>query len=165
MANKPKKSKQQIPVVFQRMQEQVTAMLAVLHNKIGLEYAIYSEEHGINIATKGMTAGKPAKRTRKQTVAWGAYAAIYKPLIEELPHDGYATIPVSGYNVQHMQSAVSAYCSAKWGNGTYTCMASKDKRSLELWRFPEGVDSTILKGTSEAQLAALVDDETQDHLL
>ena len=182
MANKPKKSKQQIPVVFQRMQEQVTAMLAVLHNKIGLEYAIYSEEHGINIATKGMTAGKPAKRVRIQTVAWGAYAAIYKPLIEDLQPDGYATIPINGYELQNVQSAVSAYCSAKWGNGTYTCMASKDKRSLELWRFPEGVDSTILKGTTDAQLAALnvdaapkiptavrfgpyVDDEPQDHLL
>jgi hypothetical protein len=82
MANTPKKSKQQVPVVFQRMQEQVTAMLAVLHNKIGLEYAIYNEALGINIATDGMKKGKPAKRTRKQTVAFGAYAAVYKPLIE-----------------------------------------------------------------------------------
>jgi hypothetical protein len=182
MANTPKKSKQQIPVVFQRMQEQVTAMLAVLHNKIGLEYAIYNEEHGINVATKGMTAGKPAKRTRKQTVAFGAYAAIYKPLIQNLQPDGYATIPVSGYNVQHMQSAISAWCSSNWGNGSYTCMASKDKRSLELWRFPEGVNASILKGTPDAEIAALnveaapriprtvrfgpyVDDEPQDHLL
>lgn len=183
MANKPTKSKQQIPVVFQRMQEQVTAMLAVLHNKIGLEYALYSEEHGINIATKGMTAGKPAKRTRKQTVPFGTYAAIYKPLLANLQPDGYATIPTNGYNLQHMQSAISAYCSDKWGNGSYTCMASKDRRSLELWRFPEGVNASILKGTTEAQLAALnvddapelpkatvrfgpyVDDETRDHLL
>jgi hypothetical protein len=146
MANTPKKSKQQVPVVFQRMQEQVTAMLAVLHNKIGLEYAIYNEELGINIATAGMKKGKPAKRTRKQTVAFGAYAAVYKPLIETLEKDGYATIPVGGFNVQHMQSAVSAYCSSKWGNGTYTCSAAKDKQSLELWRFPDGFDSSMLKG-------------------
>jgi len=146
MANTPKKSKQQIPVVFQRMQDQVNALLNVLHNKIGLEYALHSEEHGINIATKGMTAGKPAKRTRKQTVAFGAYAAVYKPLIETLEKDGYATIPVGGFNVQHMQSAVSAYCSSKWGNGTYTCSAAKDKQSLELWRFPEGFDGSMLKG-------------------
>jgi len=159
MANTPKKSKHQVPVVFQRMQEQVIAMLSVLNSKIGLEYAIYSEEHDINVATKGMVAGKPAKRTRRQTVPFGAYAAIYKPLIQNLPHDGYATIPVNGFNVHHMQSAISAWCSANWGNGSYTCMASKDKRSLELWRFPEGVDASILKGTPDAQLAAFTTDD------
>lgn len=165
MANKPTKTKQQIPVVFQRMQEQVTAMLAVLHNKIGLEYALYSEEHGIDIRTKNIGGSAPVKRKRIQTVPFGTYAAIYKPLIENLQPDGYATIPTNGYSLQHMQSAISAYCSDKWGNGSYTCMASKDRRSLELWRFPEGVNASILKGTSEAQLAAFVDDETRDHLL
>lgn len=165
MANKPTKTKQQIPVVFQRMQEQVTAMLAVLHNKIGLEYALYSEEHGIDIRTKNIGGSAPVKRKRIQTVPFGAYAAIYKPLIENLQPDGYATIPTNGYNLQHMQSAISAWCGQNWGNGSYTCMASKDRRSLELWRFPEGVNASILKGTSEAQLAAFVDDETRDHLL
>jgi hypothetical protein len=148
MANTPKKSKQQVPVVFQRMQEQVTAMLAVLHNKIGLEYAIYNEALGINITTDGMKKGKPVKRTRKQTVAFGAYAAVYKPLVETLEKDGYATIPVGAFNVQHMQSAVSAYCSSKWGNGTYTCSAAKDKQSLELWRFPDGFDGSMLKSAA-----------------
>jgi len=160
MANTPKKSKQQVPVVFQRMQEQVITLLGMLHSKIGLEYAIYNEALGINIATSGMQKGKPAKRTRKQTVAFGAYAAVYKPLIETLEKDGYATIPVGGFNVQHMQSAVSAYCSAKWGNGTYTCSASKDKQSLELWRFPDGFESSMLKS-----MAAIVDDESHSHML
>ena len=148
MANTPKKSKQQVPVVFQRMQEQVITLLGMLHSKIGLEYAIYNEAMGINIATEGMKKGKPAKRTRKQTVPFGAYAAVYKPLIETLEKDGYASIPVGGFNIQHMQSAISAWCSSNWGNGTYTCSATKDKQTLELWRFPDGFDGSMLKSAA-----------------
>jgi len=146
MANKPTK---EVPAVFQRMHDQVTAMLAVLHNKIGLEYALYSEDHGINIATKGMVAGKPAKRKRIQTVPFGAYASVYKPLIENLQPDGYARIPVGKFKIVNVQSAVSAWCSQNWGNGTYTCLTSKDKSHVELWRYPTDVDASLinLRGT------------------
>lgn len=153
MANKPKKSAQQIPVVFQRMHEQAAAILAVLHNKIGLEYALHSEEYGIDIRTKGIgvdKSSKTGKRTRKQIVPFGAYANTYKPLLTGLEKDGYARIPINGMNPSGMQSAISAWCSQNWGNGSYTCLRSKDGLFLEVWRFPDGVDSSLLKGAMPA---------------
>jgi len=47
---------------------------------------------------------------------------------------------------------VSSRAAMIWGAGTYTCLQSKDKKSVELWRLPVGVDKSSLVDTHPTHL-------------
>ena len=140
-----------VPEVFARMFKQTMTMLDVLNKKCGLEYSVYSAQLEVNEATEGM-ARKVIKKTKKResNAPHGAMALVYKPVLQNMLPDAYASIPVGTFNPLSVQSAVSARASTMWGTKSYSCVVTKDKKHVEIWRFPDDIDTSLLslKGLS-----------------
>jgi hypothetical protein len=66
------------------------------------------------------------------------------PLMDSLAYDELVTIPVGTFDVASLQSSIASRASLMWGAGTYTALRTKDKKAIELWRLPEGMDKETL---------------------
>lgn len=162
MAKKPPKAAP-VPEIFTRMFQQAMATLAVLNKKCGLEYALYSDQLAVDMATEGM-ARKSVKKAKKRTntAPFGAMAMLYKPTLEKMEPDAYASIPIGTFNPLSLQSAVSARASTMWGNKSYSCVVTKDKKHVEIWRYPADIDTSLLSLNGlrrNTETVATADDE------
>ena len=142
MAKKPTKAAE-IPAVFERMQQQVLALLDVLHKRYGLEYALQSEALGLN-KTTGRIKLSTRKIRKSGDAPYGAMALIYKPVLAEMSPDDFGRIPVGAFNAVTLMSAASARASTMWGTKSYSCALSKDRKWIEFWRFPDGIDHSLI---------------------
>jgi len=160
MAKKPTKAVE-IPAVFERMQQQVLALLDVLHKRYGLEYALQSEALGLNKTTGKIKLN--TKKTRKVgDVPYGSMALVYKPVLAEMAPDGFALIPVGSFNPITLMSAASARASTMWGNKSYSCALSKDRKWIEFWRFPNGVDHSLIAMQGNRRIARTIEVTADD---
>lgn len=160
MAKKPTKAAE-IPAVFERMQQQVLALLDVLHKRYGLEYALQSEALGLNKTTGKIKLN--TKKTRKVgDTPYGSMALVYKPVLAEMEPDAFALIPVGTFNPITLMSAASARASTMWGNKSYSCALSKDRKWIEFWRFPKGVDHSLIAMQGNRRIARTVEVTADD---
>jgi hypothetical protein len=56
--------------------------------------------------------------------------------MENMEPDDLVQIPVGAFEAGRLQSSVAARATSRWGKGTYTCVVSRDKQFVELWRLP-----------------------------
>jgi hypothetical protein len=64
--------------------------------------------------------------------------------MDNLAYDELVTIPLNGFDIGSLQSSISSRASILWGAGTYTALRTKDKKAIELWRLPQGMDKATL---------------------
>jgi hypothetical protein len=163
MANKPKTPAiDAMPVTYLNMLERALYTLKLLHAKCGIDYAVLSEKYGITEATIDLT--KPAvkpKRTRVQShLPYGTLTNYYMPFIENMQPDDLVQIPVGEFDWVALQSSITARGGQMWGKGRVTCVTSKDRTVLEVWRLPDGVEKSglLMPHSSAGRDAASVDD-------
>jgi hypothetical protein len=76
--------------------------------------------------------------------------------------DELTQIPVLDFDIESLQASVISKAGSMWGRGTVTCVQSKDKTMLEVWRLPEGMTRTsFLTATSSGkrkQAEEVIDD-------
>lgn len=80
---------------------------------------------------------KPARKKREMRSGqpFGAVTAYFRPYLEKCKSLGdIAEIPFSGYNPDHLRSAIAAHCSAHWGKGTYSSYLNREKKQIEVMR-------------------------------
>lgn len=80
---------------------------------------------------------KPAKRTRKQVVAPGAYKAIYRDIAEcIMPGDEYTFEVPEGDNlsVEGCRGAFCAWATEAWGKRSYTTVVDEANRTFSVQR-------------------------------
>ena len=76
---------------------------------------------------------KELKRVRKERPE-GKMIDYYKPIIENMKVGDVVVLDWAAYGRQDLQSAVTAWCCHKWGNGSVTTVTSPDNTKLELLR-------------------------------
>lgn len=74
-------------------------------------------------------------RRRKFTHTYppGTLQALYSPYINDLQPGQVAQIPYGDFPKEDLRSAVTAYCSYKWGNGSYrSCITDQHVEILRV---------------------------------
>jgi len=128
-----------LPETFERMLEQCAFTLDLLHKRFGIDYLIHSDEHKLALGTVALQAEEePATRAKRSASAtpWGSLSTHYLPYMENMEPDDLVQIPVGAFEAGRLQSSVAARATSRWGKGTYTCVVSRDKQFVELWRLP-----------------------------
>lgn len=129
-----------LPETFERMLEQCAFTLDMLHKRFGIDYLIHSTEHKLDLGTVELRSEEktPARRGKRDGSAtpWGSLSAHYLPYMENVNPDDLVQIPVGSFDAGRLQSSVAARATARWGKGSYTCVVSRDRQIVELWRLP-----------------------------
>jgi len=164
-----------LPETFERMLEQAAFTLDLLHKKYGIDFAIHSPEHNIKLGTVELDfGGEESKPSRKRAAdqPWGATTAYIRGFAGEMQPDDLVQIPIGSYEIGRLQSATAAWATQTWGKGSYTCVTSRDKQFIEIWRLPtvgiRGMLPSLRGGDTrseearEAAAAAVAAVETDD---
>lgn len=140
---KAKTSVAQLPQTYQTMLERAINTLKMMKDKADIDFVVYSETYNIKVGTI-----KPEKLGKKKRIhsklPRGTMTAYLSPLMDNLAYDQLVTIPVGTFELSSLQSSVSSRASILWGAGTYTALRTKDKKGIELWRLPQGMDKGTL---------------------
>ena len=143
---KAKTSVAQLPQTYQTMLERAINTLKMMKDKADIDFVVYSETYNIKVGTiKLDKLNNLGKRKRIHSkLPRGTMTAFLSPLMDHLAYDELVTIPVSTFDVASLQSSIASRASLMWGAGTYTALRTKDKKAIELWRLPEGMDKETL---------------------
>ena len=140
---KAKSKVAQLPQTYQTMLERAINTLKMMKDKADIDFVVYSETYNIKVGT--IKPEKLGKRTRVHSkLPRGTMTAYLSPLMDNLVHDQLVTIPISTFDVGALQSGIASRATILWGKGTYTALRTKDKKAIELWRLPEGMDKATL---------------------
>jgi hypothetical protein len=140
---KAKTSVAQLPQTYQTLLERAINTLKMMKDKADIDFVVYSETYNIKVGT--IKLDKVGKRKRIHSkLPRGTMTAFLSPLMDNLAYNELVTIPVGTFDVGSLQSSVSSRASILWGAGTYTALRTKDKKAIELWRLPEGMDKGTL---------------------
>lgn len=140
---KAKTSVAQLPQTYQTMLERAINTLKMMKDKADIDFVVYSETYNIKVGT--IKLDKVGKRKRIHSkLPRGTMTSYLSPLMDSLDYDQLVTIPVGTFDLNSLQSSVSSRASILWGAGTYTALRTKDKKSIELWRLPQGMDKGTL---------------------
>lgn len=140
---KAKTSVAQLPQTYQTMLDRAINTLKMMKDKADIDFVVYSETYNIKVGT--IKLDKVGKRKRIHSkLPRGTMTSYLSPLMDSLDYDQLVTIPVGTFDLNSLQSSVSSRASILWGAGTYTALRTKDKKSIELWRLPQGMDKGTL---------------------
>lgn len=140
---KAKSKVAQLPQTYQTMLERAINTLKMMKDKADIDFVVYSETYNIKVGT--IKPEKLGKRTRVHSkLPRGTMTSYLSPLMDNLVHDQLVTIPISTFDVGALQSGIASRATILWGKGTYTALRTKDKKAVELWRLPEGMDKATL---------------------
>lgn len=157
-----------LPETFERMLEQCAFTLDLLHKRFGIDYLIHSTEHKLDLGTVELRSEEaPARRGKRSasSTPWGSLSAHYVPYMENVNPDDLVQIPVGDFEATRLQSSVAARATSRWGKGSYTCVVSRDKQFVELWRLPTvGIRDMLpsLKGGDSVSRVGDAASETDD---
>lgn len=158
-----------LPETFERMLEQCAFTLDLLHKRFGIDYLIHSEEHKLDLGTVELRSGEEATGRGKRNVSatpWGSLSAHYVPYMENLQPDDLVQIPVGDFEAGRLQSSVAARATSRWGKGSYTCVVSRDRQFVELWRLPtvgiRGLLPSLKGGDPVSRVGDVAASETDD---
>ena len=140
---KAKTSVAQLPQTYQTMLERAINTLKMMKDKADIDFVVYSETYNIKVGTIKLDKVGKKKRIHSK-LPRGTMTAFLSPLMDHLAYDQLVTIPVGTFDLSSLQSSVSSRASILWGAGTYTALRTKDKKSIELWRLPQGMDKSTL---------------------
>ena len=78
----------------------------------------------------------PKKQIKRQTKERpnGKMIDYYRPLVENMQVGDVVVLDWAPYGRNDLQSAVTAWCGHKWGNGSVTSASSHENTNLELLR-------------------------------
>jgi hypothetical protein len=143
---KAKTSVAQLPQTYQTMLERAINTLKMMKDKADIDFVVYSETYNIKVGTiKLDKLNKLGKRKRIHSkLPRGTMTNYLAPLMDNLDYDQLVTIPVGTFDVGPLQSSIASRASLMWGAGTYTALRTKDKKGIELWRLPQGMDKGTL---------------------
>ncbi len=140
---KAKSKVAQLPQTYQTMLERAINTLKMMKDKADIDFVVYSETYNIKVGT--IKPEKLGKRKRIHSkLPRGTMTAYLSPLMDSLDYDQLVTIPVSTFDLGSLQSGIASRATILWGAGTYTALRTKDKKAIELWRLPEGMDKETL---------------------
>ena len=140
---KAKSKAAQLPQTYQTMLDRAINTLKMMKDKADIDFVVYSETYNIKVGT--IKLDKVGKRKRIHSkLPRGTMTSYLSPLMDSLDYDQLVTIPVGTFDLNSLQSSVSSRASILWGAGTYTALRTKDKKSIELWRLPQGMDKGTL---------------------
>ena len=140
---KAKTSVAQLPQTYQTMLERAINTLKMMKDKADIDFVVYSETYNIKVGTIKLDKVGKKKRIHSK-LPRGTMTAFLSPLMDHLAYDQLVTIPVGTFDLGSLQSSVSSRASILWGAGTYTALRTKDKKAIELWRLPQGMDKSTL---------------------
>ena len=143
---KAKTSVAQLPQTYQTMLERAINTLKMMKDKADIDFVVYSETYNIKVGTiKLDKLNNLGKRKRIHSkLPRGTMTNYLAPLMDGLAYDQLVTIPVGTFDVGSLQSSIASRASLLWGAGTYTALRTKDKKAIELWRLPQGMDKGTL---------------------
>jgi hypothetical protein len=143
---KAKTSVAQLPQTYQTMLERAINTLKMMKDKADIDFVVYSETYNIKVGTiKLDKLNNLGKRKRIHSkLPRGTMTAYLSPLMDNLAYDQLVTIPVGTFELSSLQSSIASRASLMWGAGTYTALRTKDKKGIELWRLPQGMDKGTL---------------------
>ena len=140
---KAKTSVAQLPQTYQTMLDRAINTLKMMKDKADIDFVVYSETYNIKVGT--IKLEKLGKRKRIHSkLPRGTMTSYLSPLMDNLAYNQLITIPVGTFELNSLQSSVSSRASILWGAGTYTALRTKDKKAIELWRLPQGMDKSTL---------------------
>lgn len=169
MATKPKTpAVEPLSATVRSMLERAIHTLRLVHAKSGIDFAVHSEKYGITEGTIDLTrpALKPKRARVQSKLPYGTLSTYYMPFIKDMQPDDLVQIPIEDFDPVSLQSSVTARAGQLWGKGRVTCILTKDKKTLELWRLPEGLSKADMlppnenarRGSVHAESEAAVDD-------
>lgn len=133
----------QLPQTYQTLLDRAIATLKMMKDKADIDFVVYSETYNIKVGT--IKPEKLGKRTRIHSkLPRGTMVNYLAPLMDNLAPDELITTPVGTFEVGALQSSIASRAAILWGKGTYTALRTKDKKAVELWRLPEGMDKATL---------------------
>lgn len=140
---KAKSKVAQLPQTYQTMLERAINTLKMMKEKADIDFVVYSEAHNIKVGT--IKLDKVGKRTRiASKLPRGTMTNYVAPFIDNLAPDELVTIPIGSFELGALQSSIASRATILWGKGSYTALRTKDRKSVELWRLPEGMDKATL---------------------
>lgn len=110
---------------------------ANMMDKNGIQYKIImpdgTEYGSLVTAPQGLTNGGKPRQRKGAIYGHGVLADHIAPYMDNLQSGEVAVIPLNGYDVTSVASAVSGRAHNKWGNGTYT--THRTPTAVEIMRF------------------------------
>ena len=152
-----------IPETFQRMLEQAIFTLTMLNKKFGVDFVVYDEARKIEHGTLDLIKQMKHHKRASPKLAYGTVSNYYMPFIRDLQPDELVVIPAGDLDPGAIQSGVSSTTVRLWGKGSVTCVVTKDRRNVEVWRLPENASKNMLlhqRGRSPSNM--LLEDLTTD---
>ena len=95
------------------------------------------EEHGTLEVVQKKKKRKEERQRSLPLYPRGNLMEHYKPYLDNINPDEIALIPFGSFDPEVLRSSACAWCSGKWGNKTYSSTINKDKKVVEVYRFPD----------------------------
>lgn len=120
--------------VFAKMLEKAVRDLELLERKGHIQFKVLAGDKSYG-ALEVKAKGKTFKKKKSPSVyPLGELRDYVLPFIGGLKADEIVSIPVSKYAPEHVRGNVCAWCSTKWGKGTYSSTYNKETKCVEIYR-------------------------------
>jgi hypothetical protein len=127
-------------ITFERMLKVALNNLNALERRGLVSFKVIDaagEEHGALEVVKKKVKKNAERQRRLPLYPRGDLMAYYKPFLDNIKPDDIALIPFGSFDVETLRGSVCAWCSHEWGNKTYSSTVNKDKKLIEVYRFPD----------------------------
>jgi hypothetical protein len=122
--------------VFKKLLDQSVKNLVALEGRGLIEFKIFTidgEEFG------KMKAVKPKSKKKKKASAYpyGEIRQYLLPILSNVKPDEVVSIPIGKYDAETVRGNACSWCTGAWGSATYKSVVNKDKKTVEIYRFPQ----------------------------
>jgi hypothetical protein len=121
--------------ILKKLLDQAVKNLTALEGRGLIEFKIFTldgEEFGkIKVAKP-----KPKSKKRSSPYPHGELTNYVTPFMADVKPDQVLTIPVGKYDAERIRSNACSWATTAWGKGTYSSTVPKDKKHVEIYRFP-----------------------------
>lgn len=118
--------------VFKKMLDKAVHDLEILARKGHIKFKVLAGE--AEYGTLEVIKAKKFKKKKVSHYPLGELRDYVLPFISKLEPDNVVSIPVSKYAPEHVRGNVCAWCSTKWGKGSYSSTYNKEAKSIEIYR-------------------------------
>ena len=109
--------------------------LIALEERAHIRFKVITAD-GLEYGNLKLKVVEQKKKKRASHYPHGEIRHYVLPFIKDIQPDQIARIPVDKYDFESIRGNTCSWCTTVWGKGTYSSAVDKEKRIVEIYRFP-----------------------------
>lgn len=109
--------------------------LLALEERAHIRFKVVTAD-GLEYGSLTIKNDKNKKKKKSSLYPYGEIRQYILPFVQNITPDQVVSIPIGRYDLETVRGNTCSWCTGAWGKGTYSSTVDKEKRTVEIYRFP-----------------------------